>query len=132
MTVHCGHAYHLFLPIASKDKLVVPAYIASDDKVRFFVINTNRTNFQITNSRITNHVLNLSANDNRGFLTNDSWLTCNEVVGGYTSAEIDVINNCYRGQLDNGTISTVRQVIQNSRLYAETEKNLILGQWPTP
>lgn len=128
--VNCGHVYFLYLPIAQKEKLVVPAFVAPDGKVRFFVINTNRTEFQITKAVVAAHVLPVSLNGHEGFLDHDSWLTCHEVVGGYTVSQIDALPNCYRAPLTQEVITAVRQVIQESRLYSEQDKVTILAQWP--
>ena len=130
MAIYCGHVYCLYLPIAGKDKLLVPAYILPDDRVRFFVINTNLTLLQQNNSEIKQHVFPIQQALNRQFLEYDSWLTCNEVVAGWTSAQIDAQNNCYRGPLDQTTLVSVRTVITVSRLYSQIEKNTILAQWP--
>lgn len=65
-----------------------------------------------------------------GFLEHDSWLTCHEVVGGYNVPEIEALPNCYRAPLTQATVAAVRQVIQGSRLYSETEKETLLIQWP--
>lgn len=129
--VNCGHVYFLYLPIAQKEKLVVPAFVAQDGKVRFFVINTNRTEFQKTKETIAAHVLQVPLKGHERFLNHDSWLACHEVVGGYTVAEIDALPNCYRAPLTQAVIAAVRQLMQESRLYSESDKALILGQWPS-
>ena len=128
--VNCGHVYFLYLPIAQKEKLVVPAFVALDGKVRFFVINTNRTEFQKTRAAVAAHVLPVPLNGHETFLDHDSWLTCHEVVGGYTVTQIDALPNCYRAPLTRAVIEGVRQVIQESRLYSEFDKAAILAQWP--
>lgn len=131
MTVHCGHVYHLYLPIAQKNKLVVPAYIIpEDERVRFFVINTNLNNFVANNKELASHAIQLSAANNNRFLNRDSWLVCHEVVGGLTAPDIEATNNCYRGPLDNDSLSKVRDLLPESRLYSEVEKSKILSQWP--
>jgi hypothetical protein len=131
MAVQCGHVYHLYLPIASKDKLLVPAYINPNTyKVRFFVINSNLNAFQLNNQAILDHALQISVQNNPGFLTHDSWLLCNEVVGGHTVTEIEAISGCYRGPLDGGTIANVRNVVQVSSLLSSVEQSHILNQWP--
>lgn len=130
MAVHCGHVYHLNLPIAAKPKLVVPAFIEADGRVRFFVINSDRTEFQMARPEVAKHVLPLKQADNDQFLTHDSWLTCHEVVGGWTVAQIEAVKGCYRGPLDAATLIIVKAVIQESRLHSETDKAAILAQWP--
>jgi hypothetical protein len=126
--VTCGHVYFLNLPLAGKEKLVVPAFVTSDGRVRFFVINTQRTEFQI--DKFADHVLPLRRAANSSFLTHDSWLTCHEVVGGWKVEEVDAVNGCYRGPLDQATIAAVRTLIEGSRLYSAIEKISILEQWP--
>ena len=130
MAVICGHVYHLFLPIAGKPKLLVPAYIAEDDRVRFFLINTNRTAFQEINPERTKLVLPLRQQDNAKFLTRDCWLCCDEPIGGWKAAAIERIKNCYRGPLDKATTAAVRVVITESRTYSDPEKAEILDAWP--
>lgn len=130
MAVICGHVYCLHLPIAAKEKLLVPAFIQDDHKVRFFVINTERTEFQIKNPDISKHVITLPKNVNRRFLTHDSWLSCHEFVGGWTVPEIDAVQDCYRGTLDSSTLISVRNIIEESRLYSAIDIAKILGQWP--
>lgn len=130
MAVYCGHVYHLKLPIAAKEKLVVPAFIEADGRVRFFVINTERTDFQIARPEISRHVLPLKKADNDRFLTHDSWLACHEVVGGWTVAEIEATEDCYRGPLDRATLALVKAVIKDSRLHSEADKAGIASQWP--
>ena len=128
--VNCGHVYFLHLPIANKEKLLVPAYILADGRVRVFVINTERTAFQINRPEISKHVLPLEKNKNESFLTHNSWLTCHEVIGGLTVAEIERDAGRYRGSLDNGTLAAVRALISESRLHSEADKTAILAQWP--
>jgi hypothetical protein len=130
MAIYCGHVYCLYLPIAAKEKLLVPVYILPDDRVRFFVINSNLTQFTQDKPEIALHAIPIQQTLNNRFLTHDSWLVCNEVVAGWTSAQIDAQNNCYRGQLDQTTLVSVRTLITSSRLYSQTEKNLILSHWP--
>lgn len=130
MAVNCGHVYFLYLPIAEKDKLLVPAYIKPDGRACFFVINTERTEFQQNNPDIARHVIALPCANNGNFLKHDSWLACHEAIGGWTAAGIDAITGCYRGPLDGGTLTSVRKVIQESRLYSEIVKTQILEQWP--
>lgn len=126
--VNCGHVYFLHLPIAGKEKLIVPAYIAPDGKVRFFVINTIRTDFQV--GKFADHVLPLPLDANQNFLTHNSWLACHEVVGGWTVEEIDAVDGCYRGSLDQATVAAVRALVGGSRQYSAIEKAAILAQWP--
>jgi hypothetical protein len=128
--VHCGHVYVLQLAIAGKPKLVVPAFVEADGRVRFFVINTNRTEFQEKSAEVAKHVLCLLQKNNGAFLTHDSWLVCDEVVGGWKVTEIEAVKGCYRGPLDSGTLAVVRAVIQESKLHSERDKAAILEQWP--
>lgn len=128
--VSCGHVYFLPLPIAAKGKLVVPAFVEADGRVRFFVINTDRTDFQRARPEVAKHVLPLRKQGNEVFLNHDSWLACHEVIGGLKVAEIDAINGCHRGPLDQATLAAVRVLIQESRLHSELDKAAILGQWP--
>lgn len=128
--VICGHVYFLDLAIAAKGKLVVPAFVESDGRVRFFMINTNRTEFQEKRPEIAKHVLALPKKGNEKFLTHDSWLCCDEVVGGRTVAEIEKLEGCYRGPLDRTIVVAVRALIFESRLYSERDKVAILGSWP--
>ena len=127
--INCGHVYHLRLAIAGKDKLLVPAFIAADGKVRFFVINSERTGFQI--AKTPEHVLQLLQNRNQSFLNHDSWLVCSELVGGWTVDEMQAIQGCHRGPIDNATIAAVRALIENSKLHSAADKTAILAQWPT-
>ena len=131
MPVYCGHVYCLHLPIAGKDKLLVPAFVHPDnDRVRFFVINSKLTDYQARKPELLNHAIPILQAKNAGFLAYDSWLVCHELVGGYTAAQIDAIKGCYRGSLDNGTLTIARTLIQGSRLYSERDKQLFLSQWP--
>ena len=103
----------------------------AQERVRFFVINTHRTEFQKANPDIAKHVLPLAKKDHKvGVLTHDSWLSCHEVVGGWTVAEIDATEGCYRCPLSQATIDAVRAVIKDSRLHPEPDKAAILKQWP--
>ena len=128
--VFCGHVYHLFVPIAQKNKLLVPAYMALDGRVRMFPINSERTEFQISKPEVRRHLLPLARNLNTRFLTHDSWLACDEVIGGFTTVEIEQTEDCHRGALDTQTIAAVRVLIDGSRLYSDREKEVILSQWP--
>jgi hypothetical protein len=128
--VECGHVYVLQLAIAGKPKLLVPAFIEEDGRVRFFVINTNRTEFQQKSAEVAKHVLPLLQKNNGAFLTHDSWLVCDEVIGGWKVGEIEAIKECHRGPLDVGTLAVVRAVIQESKLHSERDKAAMLAQWP--
>ena len=128
--VRCGHVYFLYLRAAEKPKLAVAAFVDPKGNVRFFAINTNRTKFREKNPEISRHVFLLSEKDNGGFLTHDSWLCCEDVHGGWTVDQIEKENNCYRGPIDVATITAVKSIIKDSRLYSEAEKALILSQWP--
>lgn len=46
MAVNCGHVYFLHWSVASKGKLLVPAFVDSTGRVRYFIINTDRTELQ--------------------------------------------------------------------------------------
>jgi hypothetical protein len=129
-TVICGHVYFLPILIARKDKLVVPAFVGNNGRVRFFVINTNKTDYQENNPDICRHVIPVPREGNDGFLDRDSWLTCHEVIGGWTVSEIEAREGCYRGPLDEKTIAAVRQLITDTRLHPEPDKIAILSQWP--
>ena len=131
--VLCGHVYHLLVgfTVPQKPKLLVPAFVTADGRVRMFVINTSRTEFQKKES-IAGHVLPLARDLHRGFLTHDSWLACHEVIGGWTSAEIEAAPECYRGCLDVSVLATVRNVIGESRLFSVRDKDAFLSQWPQP
>jgi hypothetical protein len=131
VAVNCGHVYILRLHIAAKDKLVVPAFIEADGRVRFFVINTERTDFQIARPEVAKHVLPLKAKANGNFLTHDSWLACHEIIGGWKVPEIEAIQGCQRGPLDQATLAAVASVIKVSRLHSEADKAAILDQWPS-
>lgn len=128
----CGHVYVLHVKFIDppKEKLLVPAYVLPDGRVRMFVIGTNRTDFQKSREDISKHVLPLLKSQHNGFLTHDSWLACHEVIAGWTVDEIAAMNGCYRGPLDPSVIGQVRAVIGDSKLFSEREKSLILAQWP--
>lgn len=128
--VQCGHVYFLHIAIAGKEKLVVPAFIDTNGRVRFFVINSERTEFQKTKPEVSKHVLPLTLKGHEKFLTKDSWLACHEVLGGWTVDEIAAVKDCYRAPLEASVVSAVRAVIQDSRLHSESEKATILAQWP--
>lgn len=130
MSVLCGHVYCLHLPIAAKDKLLVPAYVQQDGKVRFFVINSERTQYIINNHNLASHVLEINVLKNQQFLNYDSWLSCHEVVGGLGVDEVCAQPNSYRGPLDHETITAVRNLITDSRLYSPVQIQCILDQWP--
>jgi hypothetical protein len=130
VAVQCGHVYFLNLPIAGKEKLVVPAFVEADSRIRFFVINTERTDFQKNQPEVSKHVLPLPQNGHQHCLTHDSWLACHEVVGGYKVADVDAIAGCYRGPLTPAMVSAVKDVIKDSRLHSEADKAAILAQWP--
>jgi hypothetical protein len=131
MPVYCGHVYCLYLPIAAKEKLVVPAYVLPDGRVRFFVINSALTDFQKARPELLKHVLPIQESLNQTFLTHDSWLCCHEIVAGYSVAQMVAANGSYRGPLDNGTLQGVMAVMKNSRLHSERDKALFLANWPT-
>ena len=130
MPVQCGHVYHLDLLVAGKPKLIVPAFVEEDGRVRYFVINSQRTRFQAERAEISKHVLPLHEAENAAYLKHDSWLTCHEVVGGPTADEIEAAENCYRGILDPNTLAAVRALIKDSRLHSEADKAAILATWP--
>jgi hypothetical protein len=128
--VICGHVYYLRLAVAAKEKYVVPAFVEDDGRVRFFIINTDRTDFQKARPEVAKHVLQLKQKDNEKFLKYDSWLACHEVIGGWNVPEMEAVKGCYRGPLDKATIAAVRALIRESRLYSEADKAAILKQWP--
>jgi hypothetical protein len=70
--VNCGHVYFLALALAAKEKLLVPAFVETDGRVRFFVINTDRTEFQKSKPEVAKHVLPLPKKGNEKSLTHDS------------------------------------------------------------
>lgn len=130
MAVKCGHVYFLLLPIAAKEKLCVPAYVdEATGRVRFFVINTERTDYQLERPEVLRHIFAIAEKDHKAFLTHDSWLMCHEVIGGWMADDIDAKKNCYRGPLDAAIASAVRAAIGESRLYSERERATILRQW---
>ena len=110
----------------------MPAYVLPDGRVRMFVINSERTEFQKSREDVSKHVFALPQNLHSGFLIHDSWLACHEVIGGWTAAQIDADQNCYRGPLDGSVVAAVRAVIAESKLFSEREKAAILDQWPQP
>lgn len=128
--VHCGHVYFLWFGLAGKEKLLVPAFIRPDGRVRFFVINTARTEYQATNEGVAKYVIPLPLAGNENFLVHDSWLACHEIFGGWTIEQIDAAQGCYRGPLDAATLGSVRVLIQESRIHSEADKAAILAQWP--
>ena len=130
MAVKCGHVYCLYFALAAKDKLLVPAYAMTDGRVRCFVVNTDLSPLLQKNPELQRHAFELSFSTNTAFLKHDSWLCCNEVIGGWTVAEIDANADCHRGPIDGGTIAAVKLVIATSALYSQKEKDLILAQWP--
>jgi hypothetical protein len=128
--VNCGHVYFLYLPIAQKEKLVVPAFVDGAGRVRFFVINTNRTDYQIARPEVSQHVLAVPHAGHETFLNYDSWLACHEVLGGYTASQLDAKPDSYRGPLTQDVINAARNAVMQSRLLSEPEKAAILDQWP--
>lgn len=126
--IRCGHVYLLYCSFAAKNKLLVPAFVANSGQVRFFVINSNRTEFQ--EKRFPEYVLRLHCHLNTGFLSHDSWLACNELIGGWSAEKVQAKSDCYRGPLDDQTLLDVRALIRTSRLHSSTEKSAILEQWP--
>ena len=128
--VNCGHIYFLNLQLAGKPKLLVPAFIVPDGRVRFFVIGTNRTEYQQNTPEVAKHVLALPKKGHETCLTHDSWLACHEVVGGWRIGEIEAVANCYRCPLDAAMVVAVRVLILDTRLHSEIDKAAILSQWP--
>jgi hypothetical protein len=127
----CGHVYFLYLSVAGKDKLVVPAFVDSaSGRVRFFVINSDRTEFQKTKPEVAKHVLPLPLKGHESFLNKDSWLACHELFGGWTVAEIAAHKGCYRAPLSVAVVTAVKAVIAGSRLHPDPDKADILAQWP--
>lgn len=129
MAIQCGHVYVLYSNVAEKEKLIVPAYVFNDSKVRVFLINTQLSTFVFTTPELAKHAP-LKQDTNKVFLTHDSWLCCNEVVGGWSVEEIEENAAAHRGPIDAPTLSAVRVVIGSSRLYSDKEKALIMNQWP--
>lgn len=107
----------------------MPAFVEPDGRVRFFVINTDRTDFQKTQPEVSKHVLPLSKKGHEHCLTHDSWLACHEVVGGWNLADIDD-QKSYRGPLQQSVVAAVKALVQDSRLHSEADKAAILAQWP--
>jgi len=64
------------------------------------------------------------------FLTHDSWLACDAVVGGYTEAQVMAQPAAYRATLDATTLATVRGLVSASTLHSPADKALFLAQWP--
>lgn len=130
MPVNCGHVYCLYWPPAAKDKLLVPAYVLPDDRVRFFIINSELTPFQKARPELLKHAIPILQGLNSAFLTHDSWLCCHEVVAGFTRQQIDSAIGAYRGPLDGATQVRVKAIVEESRLHSDREKGLFLAQWP--
>jgi len=130
MAIQCAHVYLLRFNVAAKSKLLVPAYVLPDGKVRFFPINSEVPDFIIKSPELSKHTLPMKPANNARFLSHDSWLCCNEVIGGWTVEEIKKQGNCYRGAIDAATMAAVPTIIIESRLYAAKEKALIMEQWP--
>jgi hypothetical protein len=130
MAFLCGHVYVLYSNVAEKEKLIVPAYVFGEGKVRAFLINTDLSAFVFTTPELARHALPLKRDANKKFLTHDSWLCCNEVIGGWSAKEIEENASAYRGPIDTPTLGAVRVLIEGSRLYSDKEKALIISQWP--
>ena len=132
-----GNVYHLLVKSFDppKPKLLVLAYIAPDGRGRFFVINSERTEFQKTRDENKRHVLSLPHDGSHDFLAHDSWLDCSELIGGWTAAELeDQITKepeCEVGRLMPKMLKVVRGLVTNSRLISERDKQMILQQWPS-
>ena len=134
--VAAGHVYRLYVGFINppKTKLLVLAYVAGDGRLRFFVINSDRTELQKTRDEIRKHVIAIHATREHPFLTHDSWLNCHELLGGWTAAQLEgeIASNPEKhiGILDADVLARVRGVVSESRLLSTAEKDLILRQWP--
>lgn len=130
MPVHCGHVYVMYWNVAAKPKLFVPAYSMTDGRVRGFLINTDVPLFFQTKPELMAHVLPIQQSLNSEFLDYDSWLCCNEVVGGFTVTQLEDATESYRGPIDSMLQVEVLRVVQTSRLISERDKAMILTNWP--
>lgn len=130
MPAHCGHVYVMHWNVAAKQKLFVPAYSMTDGRVRGFLINTDVPLFFQTKPELMAHVLPIQHSLNSRFLDYDSWLCCNEVVGGFTVTQLENATGSYRGPIDSTLQVEVLRVVQTSRLIPERDKVQILANWP--
>jgi len=82
-----GHVYFLHAQAFNppKSKYLVLAYLSSEDRARFFVVNSRRTPLQKSQPDLRAHLISLP-NGTHDFLTHDSWLDCSELIGGWTGA----------------------------------------------
>lgn len=130
MAVQCGHVYHLDWAVASKGKFLVPAYIDAKGRVRYFIINSDRSNLQQKSAENAALVFELKQADYPGFLKKDSWLCCDDIVGGPLPDEIDKAKDCQRGPLLAPLMKDVLAAVEKSRLLSPDDKAGILAQWP--
>ena len=57
MFVRCAHVYLLRFNLAAKNKLLVPACILADGRVRFFPINSDIPDFIVKSPELSKHML---------------------------------------------------------------------------
>ena len=132
--IAAGHVYYLHIDCIDppKSKFVVLAYVADDGRLRFFAINSERTEFQKTRDEVRKHILPLNP-DNHRFLKHASWLCCHELIGGYTATtlEDEIFSDPSRhlGLLNHETFQVVKAAVEASRLLSERDKKQILAQW---
>lgn len=129
MPVQCGHVYVKYWAVANKEKLLVPAHALADGRIRFFIINSEVAPFLLDKAELAKHVFALKQASNASFLNHDSWLCCNELLGGFQVSDLEA-PECYRGPIDASTTAKVRAAIQQSKLYSAKEKAEILHGWP--
>jgi hypothetical protein len=131
-----GNVYHLLVNAFDppKHKFLVLAYVSTNGLARFFVINSERTELQKTRDELRKHIISLPQDGSHIFLTHDSWLDCSELIGGWTASELeDQITEepeCAICRLVPKILKAVREVVTNSRLLSERDKQMIIGQWP--
>lgn len=127
-----GEAYHLWCHVCAerKYKFFVVAY--GDDRLRFFLINSNPAAFQRDNPELMSHQVPLLASQH-GFLTHDSFLDCSQILGGYTTADLATKfgedRRVYLGQIAEAPRQQVRVVVEQSRVLTRRDKESVLACW---
>lgn len=132
VTISAGDVYHLWCNVCTpqKYKFFVVAY--TEPKIRYFLINSKPTEFQLARPHLMESMVVLPASAH-SFLKYDSYMNCTEVLGGATREEVQQACStdprAYLGRIAEPQKQVVKQLMVNSRLLTGKEKQAILAAW---
>lgn len=132
MTPSPCESYHLWCRFCAQQKYKFFVVAYTNPRMRFFLINSEPAPFQRNNPVQMAHQVLLKAADHN-FLTYDSYLDCSQLLGGFTSQELEeqhALNPAILlGQIAPSARLAVKAVVTNSTLLTQRDQREFLACW---